>query len=197
MREHMARSPVGKPFAEWPSRLSQNESGTHFSPLAAKRQKQTPYIGRTAPLTTAEPHLKHGGNLQGCYNDHILHATLHQARPPVFPRQDGRSARSPAMRLTYMPPAHVHALRLPITCSKMASQAPSISRIRARQPPWSTRLHPLQAQASRTYARVDCTTARLMLILRQSHASHMHACRLEDLKAIAICLGVSRMHACQ
>lgn len=63
MRNHMARLPVGKPFAEWPSRLSQNESGTHFSPLAAKRQKQTPHIGRTAPLTTAEPHLKHGGNL--------------------------------------------------------------------------------------------------------------------------------------
>lgn len=38
------------------NRFSQNESGTHFSPPTAKRQKQTPHIGRTAPLTTAESH---------------------------------------------------------------------------------------------------------------------------------------------
>ena len=81
----MARSPVGAPVAEWPNRLSQNESGSHFSPLAAKRQKQTPHIGRTAPLTTAESHLKHGTSRHGCYNGRILHAVPSKRGPPHVP----------------------------------------------------------------------------------------------------------------
>lgn len=111
MQEHMARPPMGAPVAEWPNRLSQNESGTHFSPTAAKRQNQTLRIGRTAPLTTAEPHLNHAASQLGCYNGNILHATSHQTRPPVF-FEDDRSARPPVMRLTCMPLAHVPALRL-------------------------------------------------------------------------------------
>ena len=67
------------------NRLSQNESGTHFSPPAAKRQKQTPSIGRTAPLTTAEPHLKHHENQQHCYNGRILHAVPSKRGPPHVP----------------------------------------------------------------------------------------------------------------
>lgn len=79
------------------NRLSQNESGTHFSPPAAKRQKQTPSIGRTAPLTTAEPHLKHGTSQHGCYNGNILHPAPGKTGPLNFP--DGHSAWPPAMRL--------------------------------------------------------------------------------------------------
>ena len=110
----MARSPVGAPVAEWPSRLSQNERGTHFSPPAAKRQKQTPHIGRTAPLTTAESHLKHGTSRHGCYNDNILHPAPGKTGPLNFP--DGHSAWPPAMRL------NIHAPRVR-TCAPIVPAA--------------------------------------------------------------------------
>ena len=96
------------------NRFSQNESGTHFSPPAAKRQKQTPHIGRTAPLTTAESHLKHGTSRHGCYNDNILHPAPGKTGPLNFP--DGHSAWPPAMRL------NIHAPRVR-TCAPIVPAA--------------------------------------------------------------------------
>ena len=174
----MARSPVGAPVAEWPSRLSQNESGTHFSPLAAKRQKQTPHIGRTAPLTTAEPHLKHHENQQHCYNGRILHAVPSKRGPPHVPGRPFCVAAGGALEHTRPSRAYMRS-----HCASRPRQdalwAPSLLCIRTPVALTDTTSSIAGISGSHLHARRlhDSPVSRLSFTSQTSHAC---ACKLRD-----------------